>query len=407
MMKKTLWTKNFSMIILGTVISAIGGVGLSLALSVTVYIETQSTMLMGLYSAFTIIPSILLPILLSPFVDRYSRKKIIVNLDFLMGLIFLLFAWATRTGFFHFSFYVFMGLVMNLNGVIYSLAYKSLFPNLIPKGMFQKGYAIGNLVYPITNVVALPIATIIFQFYGVAILFMIEGVLLLCASFFERQIDLEETSRDRLVFKIKEHITDIREGFSYLIREKGLFSVYLFFVIMMFADGVNILIYPYFEDHSILSVVNYSMLLSFQSAGYMFGGFVHYYIKIPPLWRYRLSVIVYFAFALLGGGFFFMPFLLMLISKFLLGFLGMNSANIRVTSINQHIDDGMRGRMNAVFHTMISISVLFGKLLAGWLGEVFPYEFVAIIYGGLIVIGVFTFILKNRSSIEPIYNQEV
>ena len=406
-MKETLWTKNFTMIMIGTVISAIGGVGLSLALSITVYNETQSTMLMGLYSAFTIIPSILLPILVSPFVDRYSRKTIIVNLDLLMGLTFLIFAWATRTGFFHFSFYVFMGLVMNLNGVIYSLAYKSLFPNLIPKGMFQKGYAIGNLVYPLTNVVALPVATLIFQFYGVAVLFAIEGILLLAASFFERQIQLEETSKDRLEFKVKEHLSDIRQGFSYLVREKGVFSVYLFFFVMMFADGVNILIYPFFERHSFLSVVNYSMLLSFQSAGYMFGGFLHYYIKIPTLWRYRLSVIVYFAFALLGGGFFFMPFLLMLISKFLLGFLGMNSANIRVTSINHHIDDGMRGRMNAVFHTMISVSVLLGKLLAGWLGEVFPYEFVALLYGGLIVIGIFTFVLKNRASIEPIYNQEV
>ena len=406
-MKETLWTKNFTMIMIGTVISAIGGVGLSLALSITVYNETQSTMLMGLYSAFTIIPSILLPILVSPFVDRYSRKKIIVNLDLLMGLTFLIFAWATRTGFFHFSFYVFMGLVMNLNGVIYSLAYKSLFPNLIPKGMFQKGYAIGNLVYPLTNVVALPVATLIFQFYGVAVLFAIEGILLLAASFFERQIQLEETSKDRLEFKVKEHLSDIRQGFSYLVREKGVFSVYLFFFVMMFADGVNILIYPFFEGHRFLSVVNYSMLLSFQSAGYMFGGFLHYYIKIPTLWRYRLSVIVYFAFALLGGGFFFMPFLLMLISKFLLGFLGMNSANIRVTSINHHIDDGMRGRMNAVFHTMISVSVLLGKLLAGWLGEVFPYEFVAVFYGVLIVIGIYTFVLKNRASIEPIYNQEV
>ena len=75
-MQQKLWNKNFSLIILGTIISAIGGVGLSLALSVTVYDETQSTWLTGLYSALTILPTLLLPILVSPFIDRFSRKKI-------------------------------------------------------------------------------------------------------------------------------------------------------------------------------------------------------------------------------------------------------------------------------------------------------------------------------------------
>ena len=56
-MQQKLWHKNFTLIILGTIISAIGGVGLSLALSVTIYDQTQSTWLTGLYSALTILPT--------------------------------------------------------------------------------------------------------------------------------------------------------------------------------------------------------------------------------------------------------------------------------------------------------------------------------------------------------------
>ena len=260
-MKETLWSKNFTLIMLGTVISAIGGVGLSLALSVTVYDNTQSTWLTGLYSALTIIPSILLPVLISPIVDKYSRKSIIVTLDLILGIVFLIFAWLTKTGYFNFYFYVLMGLIMNVNGVIYSLAYDSLFPNLIPKGMFQKGYAIGNLIYPLTNVVVLPLATVIFHYFGVAFMFMLEGVLLIIASTFERRIDIVETTKEKIVFNVKSHFKDIREGFRYLKQEKAIWNVYLFFVIIMFADGINILIYPFFENSATLSVVDYSLLL--------------------------------------------------------------------------------------------------------------------------------------------------
>ena len=406
-MKETLWSKNFTLIMLGTVISAIGGVGLSLALSVTVYDNTQSTWLTGLYSALTIIPSILLPVLISPIVDKYSRKNIIVTLDLMLGLVFLVFAWLTKTGYFNFYFYVLMGLIMNVNGVIYSLAYDSLFPNLIPKGMFQKGYAIGNLIYPLTNVVVLPLATVIFHYFGVAFMFMLEGVLLIIASTFERRIDIVEITKEKIVFNVKSHFEDIREGFRYLKQEKAIWNVYLFFVIIMFADGINILIYPFFENSATLSVVDYSLLLSLQSAGYMFGGVLHYYVKIPTHLRFAISVFVYFAFAFLDALFFFVPFVIMLITKFVLGFIGMNSANIRITSINNKIDDNMRGRLNAVFQTMVSCSILLGKLIAGWLGELFPYTYVAIAFGLFITVGIFLFILNNKPEIKALYNQEV
>ncbi|GAB6107219.1 MFS transporter [Fusibacter bizertensis] len=406
-MGKRLWSKNYTLIIVGTIISAIGGVGMSLALSVTVYSNTQSTWLTGLYSALTFIPGVVLPVLVSPLIDRFSRKKIVVNLDFFMGFMLLLFAFFTQSGLFNYIFYVVMGLLMSINGVVYNLAYSSLFPSLIPKGKFQQGYAIGNLIYPLTNVLVLPVATIIFQKFGVSILFAIEGIMLLIASTFERFIDHTQEKEEGYLYSIKNHFDDIGKGFKYLINEKGIWNVYWFFVVMMFADGISVLIYPFFEQSSTLTVLDYSLLLSFQSAGYMFGGLVHYFVKIPTQWRYGISVIVYFAFAILGGALFFMPFFLMLASKFILGIMGMNSANIRITSINDYIDTNMRGRLNAVFQTMVSVSMLFGQLTAGWLGEFVPIKYISVLYGAIIGMGIIFFVLRKQTEIKFLYNREV
>lgn len=405
--KPTLWTKNFTFIISGTIVSAIGGVGLNLALSVTVYNQTQSTWLMGLYSAITIIPGMILPVLLSPFIDRYPRKKIIVRQDLCMGVMFIFFAWWTHTRAFDFNFYLLMGLVISINGVIYGLAYNSLFPNLIPKGMFQKGYAIGNLIYPLTNVVALPVATLVFKHFGVASLFLVEGFLLLIAVVFEMHIEITETTEQVVGNPVKNHFLDIKKGFDYLRKEPCIGYIYAFFVVMMFSQGITVLIYPFFEQRAHLQVMSYALLLSFESAGYMFGGLLHYFIKIPTKSRYGISVIVYAAFAVFGGAFFFMPFIMMLMTKFVSGFIGMNSANIRVTSINHYIDDSMRGRLNAIFQTLVSVATLSGRLLAGYLGEKISYEMIGIVYGSLIGIGMLLFIIKKKAIVMPLYNQEL
>jgi hypothetical protein len=45
MKSHTLWTRNYTTITIGTIISAIGGVGLNFALSVLIYNKTGSTLL--------------------------------------------------------------------------------------------------------------------------------------------------------------------------------------------------------------------------------------------------------------------------------------------------------------------------------------------------------------------------
>ncbi len=232
-------------------------------------------------------------LLVGPLIDRFSRKKIIVRSDMIMGFIFLIFAFLTRDGYFNYYFYILIGLIINVNSVIYRLAYDSLFPNLIPKNQYQRGYSIATLIYPLCNVLVLPLATIIFQYYGVAMLFLMEGIFLLIASGFESLIQIEEGFVVKGSFHLSSYIHDIKAGFQYLSQEQGIWSVYLFFVIMMFGDGINVLIYPFFEKSPTLTIVNFSLLLSLQSSGYMFGGFFHYFVKIPSDKRYLISLIVY------------------------------------------------------------------------------------------------------------------
>ena len=131
-MKNSLWSKNFTIITWGTVISAVGGVGLNFALSVLIYNKTSSTLLTAIFAAVSMIPNFVLPLFIGPLIDRFPRRKIIYCSDFLMSIMFIIIAYITRDGFFDYTFYLIVALVVSINGVIYSITYESFFPELIP-----------------------------------------------------------------------------------------------------------------------------------------------------------------------------------------------------------------------------------------------------------------------------------
>lgn len=147
-MKKTLWSFDFTIITIGTIISAIGGVAMSFALSLVVFDETASTMLTGLFTACSFLPSVLIPLLAAPYVDTHNRKKIIVYLDYFSGLCYFAFFLFIQRYAFQYIAYMCFSLLVNSISAIYSLAYNSLYPDLIPKGFAQKGYSISSLIYP-------------------------------------------------------------------------------------------------------------------------------------------------------------------------------------------------------------------------------------------------------------------
>ena len=132
-MKNTLWTKNFSIITIGTIISAIGGVGLNFAISVLIYNKTSSTFLTAIFAAVSMIPNFVLPLFIGPFIDKFPRRKIIYTSDFIMSFMFFVIAYVTRNGFFDYSFYLMVALVISINGVIYNITYESFFQNLFLK----------------------------------------------------------------------------------------------------------------------------------------------------------------------------------------------------------------------------------------------------------------------------------
>ncbi len=405
---RTLWTKNYTTITIGTIISAIGGVGINFALSVLIYNETQSTLLSAIFSAVIMLPNILLPLFVGPIIDRFSRKNIIVFSDFFMGALFLFIAIATRDGYFNYNAYLIVGLIISCNAVVYQIAYESLFPELIPDKMMQQGYAVSSLIYPTVNTIMFPVAAIIFNTYGTAVLFLIEGILLIIAAIFERGIDLVEAHTHHVGTtnaSFKEMIVD---GMTYLKGEKGLLAIFVFFFVLMLAgEGMNVLMYPFFENHATFTMNHYAWAISFVTVGRLVGGLLHYIFKVPTQKRYQLAAFVYFSLNVLNAILLFLPYPLILAVQIFIGSLSINSFNIRMSSVQSYVPAEKRGRINGFYQILSATGMIIGRLFAGWVGEYFSYTS---IIAGMSMVGLLAFfmiIVSNKKHVAAIYNRAV
>ena len=403
-MKQKLWSKNFTIITLGTLISAIGDAAMALALSLVVFDQTRSTWLSGLYAAISILPGISLPILFGPIIDRANRKRLIVGLDSLMGVWYLLFLVYLRRNGFVYGAYVLFSFVSGCIGSVYSLTYQCLYPDLIPDGMAQKGYAVSGMIYPLTMTIMTPVAAFAYEKLGVEVLFLAEGLLLLTAALFESFIEYKHEKK-QTARSLRQYMEDIAEGFRYLKREKGIRSIYSYMMVTNATGNANgKMVMAHFQTTSGLTTAMYGLLTSAETIGRLIGSAVHYLFNIPEEKRYALTVRVYMLFEVCDGIMLFMAYPVMLVLRFVCGFLGSQTAAIRSAAVQKYLPSDMRARVNGLFSVLASLGMMVAQLVIGALGEVLPYRWVAAMFAGFSFAAILLLIVRNKKLVEPVYN---
>ncbi len=136
----------------------------------------------------------------------------------------------------------------------------------------------------------------------------------------------------------------------------------------------------------------------------MFGGFFHYFVRIPDHWRYRVALSVYFMFSVLDGLFYFFSFPIMLGVRFLLGFCGMNSANIRTSAIQHRVDTVYRAKINALFAISFTFTEVLGQLLAGYLGDRLEIRFIQLGFNLFYFVAIWLIVVPKKNKLRELYN---
>lgn len=407
-MKQTLWTRNFTLVTVATTLGMIGGIAGGFALSFLVFDETGSTLAAALIVAIQLVPTFVLPLFLAPWMDRLPRKPFLVGGDLVNAILYALMG--VYLMFFRFSYigYLAYSLLLSALGTIDELAYNSIYPKLIPKGMEQKGYAVSSMLYPVMRVLLMPISAVLLEVFGVSWLLILQGGFSLLAALVESRIRITETSRlDENGYSFRLWREDIREAAHYLRRERGLRSIYGY---MAFTNGVaggyGPILIAFFRTVPGLTAAMYSFFSVAEFLGRTVGGAVQYRLKLPPRKKFSFTFFVYQFYETMDMTLLWLPYPLMLVNRAAAGFLGTNSATLRRAAVQRYIPEHLRARLNAFENMLIMAATSVLSLAVGALGELLDYRVCMTLCGAAAMLVCWLTIWRSRRSVRAVYEAE-
>ena len=409
---KPLWTRDFTIITVGSVISMFGNALSGFAMSLMVLDISNSTFLYAIYIAMYTLPQLIVPIFSGAVLDRFSRKKTIYTLDFISAFLHVLLAILLGTGWFSFPVFAFYCFILGCIQSTYMVAYESFYPMLISEGNFQKAYSIASVLETISTVM-IPVSAFLYRRFGLSPLLAVNGLCFFLAAVMEVQIKADEEYIQKQKETVssatygRQMLTDIREGFSYLSQEKGLLAVAVYFAFSAICGGVSaVLVLPWFKATFENGEYIYMLVWGMSIVGRAIGGMIHYRVSIPAKYRYAAALAVYIVISIAEGVYLFTPVPVMMLLCFIVGIGGVTSYTIRISATQSYVPDERKGRFNGAFNTLSTAGALVGELLAGTLTKVISERILLLIVMLLCALAAAVVIGGSHREVSRIYNRQ-
>ncbi len=343
--------------------------------------------------------------MLAPWMDRFPRKPFLVAGDFVNGVLYALAGSYLLTKPFTYMGYLAFSLLLACLGSFDSLAYNSIYPNLIPKEMEQKGYAISGMLYPVLNVLMMPLSALLMDTIGVAWILIGQGFLSVLAAILESFIKLN--GRDRLEgekYSVMLWWQDLKDGISYLRKERGLQEIYRYMAVTNgVTRGYGPLMIAFFRTMPGMTSWMYALFSVAEFLGRSIGGLFCYHMQIDKKKKYGFAFTVYQIYEIMDLSLLWLPYPLMLFNRGICGFLGMNSATMRQSAVQTYIPDQYRARVNAFSEVMIlGMSSIFSMLI-GAMGEIMDFRLCMSLCAALTLLVCWGTIGCHRKEISKVY----
>lgn len=406
--RPSLWTRDFTLVTFASILGIAGGIAGEFALSFFVFDETGSTLASALVIAIQLVPHVIVPLVIAPIMDRLPRKAFLVAGDLVCGACYaLLGLWLLRYAFSYVG-YLAASLAIACLEAIDELAWTSIYPNVIPEGAEQRGYAVSSMLYTTLAVVMAPFAAVLLDVLGVPQLLIAQGGLAVVAALIESRVHVREHVDDEPAddepYTLSSWASDIHETLVYLTGERGLMALYAYMAVSNgLATGYSPILIAFFRTTPGMSAAMYALFSGAECAGRALASAVQYRIKIPKERRFGFTFLVYQTYDLMDACLLWLPYPLMLSNRAACGFLGGNSYIMREAAMQRYIPERMRSRINAFQGAAMMAACSTFALVVGALGEVLDYRWCLTACGLASLAASWLFVWPRRLDVSHVF----
>ncbi len=376
--EQKLWNKNFFLLWQGQLVSSFGSVVYSMALGFWVLDITGSTALMGSIMAATSLPRVILGPLAGVWVDRLSRKWIIVLTDVARGLAILIVAIQAFLGNMEVWMLFIAAIIMGLSAAFFNPAMGSVVPDIVPKSKIVKANSFYSMASTGTEVVGSVTGGFLYTLLGAPSLFLFNSISYFFSAFTEVFMKIPKASGEIRKSTFKK---DFIEGINFSWKVKVLrYLMILSCGINFFFQMAFTLLMPMFKSADGLGEKWYGIIMGIMTTGMLLGMLFLSIKNIKSEKKYSLFIVAAlcnFIFSL------FMPIFksfYSLSTVFLIaGFSNAILNTVLNSALQLIIPDNMRGKVFSIINTLAGGLAPIGALLAGVLGEFLPIRLVIFI----------------------------
>ena len=368
-----LWNKNYILLLQSSVISALGDLMYSVAIGYWVYTQTESSSLMGIMSAI----SMLVTMVLSPFagsvVDKLNRKWVMVVGDLCQGAIMLTIGTLAYMEKLSIAGVLIAAFLAALGGVFYSPASSTLMIDIIPKDDMLRGQSIYSGCNSLVTTIGSSLSGVMVAFFGVPLIVIINGLSNIYAAISELFVKAPKTAQQGEAVSAKGILSDSKLAVKTIFEEPCL-RIFIPFVLILnlLAAGSFSLMLPFTAQKG-FNVEQYGYLLSIWTVASLACALLLGAIKLSPKIRFWAMACGFIASEIfLVIGYLSNNFAVLCIFAFLGAFLNTAGNSVFNASLMLALPEKNRGAILGFVSSASVGGVALSSLIYGFLGDIFP-----------------------------------
>ncbi len=415
MNRKLLKNKNYTLLIVGNLVSLLGSNIQQFVLSLYVLAITGSATLFASMLAISILPRILLSPVAGVFGDWFDKKKSIVILDIINGVVLFGFA-----GIFFVNQSLSIGLIyllvviLEITEIFFHSSMSAVIPSIIEKENLLEANSLRSMIISLGQLMAPILGAIIYGSFGLFLAIIINATSFLLSAFSEMFIKIpkiksRETKKNFSAFK-----EDFLAGLKIIKNNKSIRTI------ISIATIINFSIAPLFSV-GLIFIIREVLMVSDMKFGIFQSVLTASMIAAPILLtkrikKERLGDVLIKSFILISlliasislsttafmmslSNNHLISYIFILSIAFFIGVL-VTAVNIGVTTLLQKVVPlEFMGRTSTVLGLLVAIAIPIGQMLFGVLYDIINPGFVVIINGLVILLGVLLY-YKNLKKIE-------
>lgn len=227
--KTKLFKRDFTLVVMGQIISLFGNAILRFALPLYLLRETGSSTLFGIVIACSFAPMVVLSMIGGVLADRVNKRNIMVGLDFSTAILILIFYLSLGK---LPTIPLFITMLMLLYGIsgTYQPSVQASIPLLVLSEKLMAGNAVINQVNTLSGLLGPVIGGIMFGMWGIYPILVLSIICFAFSAIMEVFIHIpyEKQKREKSIFAVVR--SDLKESYHFVKTEKPIFFSVVFLI---------------------------------------------------------------------------------------------------------------------------------------------------------------------------------